>query len=154
MSDWISKAADERREKLSAKLAAEERERHLQEEIDATQKHWYQLNQTIIEKIYRGIERHVARATDAGFDVRYEYVSSTNLLICNRKSMFEDFRRVEFKLNYKDGFVLEFFKTWKDGRYSREKKKNRDYSFSAVTEDKILSWIKWVATGSRPFWLI
>ena len=154
MNDWISKAADERNKKLVAKLAAEQRQKHEQEEIETIQERWHQLNQVKIEETFRCIEKHSTRAKDAGFGVGCKYTSTAHLLIHNEKRMFEDSRQIEFKLNYKDGLVLEFYKSWQNGRYRPERKKNRDYSFNTITEDKILSWIKWVATGNRPFWLI
>jgi hypothetical protein len=166
MSDWISRAAEKKRRKEEKKrlegekkrqkqLAEEARRKHHEEEIRAAMQRWFEHNEVTVTSTYQLIETHMNRAKDAGFQV------SLSLSRDGRKlSMYYgESRSIDIAPNYDDGFEVIFnikrYYYTSDGASSpREKKKKRNYAFDEIPEEKILSWIKWVATGKRPFWLV
>lgn len=161
MSDWISKAAkknrqdeEKRRQKKERQLAKESRRKHQEEEIRNVMQRWLEHYENRIMSTYQLIETHMKRAEVAGFQVSSK--RSTN---GRELSIYagED-RSIDFTPNYDNGFevIFSIMRYYNDplGNHHEKKKKRRNYAFDKVSEEKILSWIKWVATGKRPFWLV
>jgi hypothetical protein len=162
MSDWITRAAERKRRKeeevrrKEEKLLAEEaRRKYREEENRIAKQRWLEQNMISINSVYQLIETHMSRAEDAGFRVSFSRSrDGLKLSIYGDKN-----RRIDFVPDYEDGFEVIFiiYRPEYDeegGTCYKEKKKKRNYPFNKIPEGKILYWVKLVATGKRPFWLV
>lgn len=169
MSDWISRAVEKKRreeekqglkaEKKRQKQLAKEARRKLQEEETKTRmQHWLDHNMVSVTSAYQRIKTHTNRAKDAGFQLsltqRSNELSVSYGDVGSQKAM----RSLNIVPNYYNGFEVTFIirrlVTQEYGGSSiSESKQKWNYPLNRIHEERILSWLEWVATGEQLWWM-
>ena len=125
------------------------------EEFTYTKDRWYKENEAKIEFLYQQVEINVNRFKERGFSISASR-SGRGIVMKFLSPLGFPRRSVAIEPNYPVGFNVQFSASRGDYLigHASDRTKQRQFALDGIRKRRIRSWIKWVATGRRPFWTL